>query len=112
MSYAVSEELAEISYDTIIVCKRQFVTKLDYYLKYKVYNGDVISMREEAIKRGSWVAVMIVGQTKTSFLLMVRAIGTKRTSNKFEANNDAATGSFVSSFFHLARSFVLVNNLF
>ena len=65
-------------------------------------------MREETIKRGSWVAVMIVGETKTSFLLMVRAIGTKRTSNKFEANNDAATGSFVSSFFHLARSFVLV----
>ena len=67
-------------------------------------------MREEAIKRGSWVAVMIVGESKTSFLLMVRAIGTKRTSNKFEANNDAATGSFVSSFFHLARSFVLVIN--
>ena len=80
MSYAVSEELAEISYDTIIVCKRQFVTKLGYYLKYKVYNGDVISMREEAIKRGSWVAVMIVGESKTSFLIMVRAIGMEGTS--------------------------------
>ena len=45
MSYAVSEELAEISYDTIIVCKRQFVTKQDYYLKYKVFNGDVMERR-------------------------------------------------------------------
>ena len=31
--------------------------------------------------------------------------------NKFEANNDAATSSFVSSFFHLARYFVLVIDL-
>ena len=88
MSYAVSEELAEISYDTLIVCKRQFVTKLDYYLKYKVYNGDVISMREETIKRGSWVAVMIVAETKTSFLLMVRAIETEGTSKNNHCNLD------------------------
>ena len=33
-------------------------------------------------------------------------------SNKFESNNDAATCSFASSFFHLAHYFVLVVNLF
>ena len=32
--------------------------------------------------------------------------------NKFDANNDAAAGSFVSSLFHLAHTFVLVINLF
>ena len=53
MSYAVSEELAEISYDTIIVCKRQFVTKLDYKSKYMVYNGDGTGLHEEAVKRCS-----------------------------------------------------------
>ena len=88
MSYAMCEELAEISYDTIIVCKRQFITKQDYYLKYKVFNGDVISMRGEAIKRGSWVAVRIVGESKTPFLLMVRAIATDATFKNYHCYLD------------------------
>ena len=100
MSYAVSEELAEISYDTIIVCKRQFVTKLGYYLKYKVYNGDVISMREEAIKRGSWVAVMIVGETKRLFFLWLEP------SERKEPQTSLKQTTMRLQVHSLARSFI------